>query len=268
MQQHPAVAVQGDQKITQLRPGEDHHGQVAAGQGQTAAQFTGGDAFRRGGGLGAAQGQCPQCQNPVQQRGHGKANDVRKFGVSLPDVGADRGEHFLRHQHGHGDALMVVHDGFGRTDDLTAPNIHIQIRGNGRLAVDAGEGGIVAHGACGHGNGKAQAFHGIVKAAQQRQVQLEFFLIVDLDNLHHFGDRILKAHCGFAHVALTDFADVHISSRFAFGRGYGRVVHGDVFCVGRQWESEFVQSRFQTQCNVHGDKAVAVGSDGAQHIHF
>ena len=54
------MAVVMDHQIAQLGPGHDHHGQIAAGQGQTAAQLTGGKAFGGGDVAGADQRQGAQ----------------------------------------------------------------------------------------------------------------------------------------------------------------------------------------------------------------
>ena len=66
VQQNMALQIHFYKDVACLRPGHDHHGQITAGQSQTAAQLTGGNAFGRGGGLGADNGPGTQGQDPVK----------------------------------------------------------------------------------------------------------------------------------------------------------------------------------------------------------
>ena len=186
-----------DQQVTQLGPGEDHHGQISTCQCQAATQFSGCDALRRSGSADAEHGQCPQKEDPVQQSYDSTDDHGYDLRVALPDVGADRREHILGNDHGHRDTFMIVQDGFTGTDYLIFIHLVGQVGLNAGLAVDAVEGGAVCHLVGGHIDQKGQTFHGIFKTAQQWNIQLkgtvgnELRGLVGVD-LYRFGNGIFK----------------------------------------------------------------------------
>jgi len=171
-QQHLSAAVRLDEQVAQLRPRKHHHGQIAAGQGQTAAQLARGNALGRGRAADVGDGLRAQENQPVHQREAHADQHVFDLRVALPDVGADSGEHFLIHQHGHGDAFVVVQNGLAGADDLVAAHRDGQVGGNALLTVDAGELRRVGHISRGHGDDKAQLLHRELKAAEQLDAQL------------------------------------------------------------------------------------------------
>ena len=170
-QQHLA-SVRLDEQVAQLRPGKHHHGQIAAGQCQAAPQLARGNALRRGRAAAVGDGLRAQENQPVHQRKAHADQHVSDLRVALPDVGADGWEHFLIHQHGHGDAFVVVQDGLAGADDLVAAHRDGQVGGDALLTVDAGEFGRVGHIPRGHGDDKAELFHREFKAAEQIDAQL------------------------------------------------------------------------------------------------
>ena len=173
MEHDPSVFVHVDQDVAKLRPGEDHHGQIAAGQNQTAAQLTGGDTFRSCGRTAADQRQGTQEQDPVKESQNRKTDDIGKLRVAFAHVGADGGEHFFPDEHGHGDAFMVVQDGFAGADDLAAGNgLQDQIGTDTFLPVDTGKLGILRQQIARHGDHEVQVFHRILKSVQNGQGQL------------------------------------------------------------------------------------------------
>ena len=278
MQQH-LLPVHGDEQITQLGPGEHHHSQVAAGQGQAAAQFTGGNPLRGSGSPAAVDGPGAQGQQPVQQRRAEEAQNKGKLRIAVPDIGADRGEHLIRHHHGHGDALPIVHHRLGGADDLAAGDgQNFQIGLNALLPVDAGKGGIQAHAVIGHGDGEVHSLHRILKAGQQRdgEHQLPFGGLFSLihgglvggRDLHRLGQGIADAHGGVAYVALADAAQVYLKGGGGPGGGGLGAVDGDICCVQRHGIGEPVNGSFQPEVHRGGHKAVALRGDGALQIHL
>ena len=266
-----------DQQVSQLGPGKDHHGQISAGQCQPAAQFSGGNALRRGGCPDGKNGQAPQKQHPVQQGGQGKAHDGHQLRVSLTDVSADRGEHFLRHLHGHGDALPVIELDQAGADDLAAPDLHVQIGHNTDLSVNTGEGGGIRHILRGHGNGEAEKLHRIIKAAQQRDGQLQKGLEFGLragtgllreGNFYRLRNGVSDVHGDVAGVIPGDFAQIHQRGR-GCGAGRGVVaIEGNTAGIGGYGKGHLIVGIFQPQPQVHGNPAVTVRSNGTLHVHL
>ena len=266
-----------DQQVSQLGPGKDHHGQISAGQCQPAAQFSGGNALRRGGCPDGKNGQAPQKQHPVQQGGQGKSHDGHQLRVSLTDVGADRGEHLLRHLHGHGDALPVIELDQAGADDLAAPDLHVQIGHNTDLSVNTGEGGGIRHILRGHGNGEAEKLHRIIKAAQQGDGQLQkgckFGLRIGTglfgnSDFYRLGDGVADVHGDITGVIPGNFAQIHQRGRRRGAGGGAVAVEGNTAGIGGYGKGHLIVSRFQPQPQVHGNPAVTVRGNAALHVHL
>ena len=278
LEQDPS-ALPDDEQIAQLSPGEGHHSQIAAGKGQTAAQLSGGNPLRSRGGPAGNQRQGSQRQQPVQQRRAEEAQNVGNLRVSVPDVGAHRGEHFFRHLHGHGHALPVVHDRGGGADDLAAGDgQNLQVGLNALLAVDAGKGRIQSDAVAGHGDGEIQVLHRVGKAGKQRHRQHQLpdgillLLIhqglIDGGDLHRLGQGIADAHGGLAHIALADPAQIHLLGGASLPDGGIGAVQGDALGIQGHRIGQAVHGRLQPKVHRNRHQAVAVGGDGALDIHL
>ena len=136
---------------------------------------------------------------------------------------------------------MVVQGDLAGADDLVALNNGGQVRPGTVLAVDAGKVGAADQIAGRQRDGEVQLFHRVFKAAQQRDLQLKHFFLVNGDHADGIGNGIIEGQADLTDQALGDLADVRLNGGIGFAGSHGRAVHGDACGIGGQREG---QTRF------------------------
>ena len=263
VQEHPSVFVQLDRDVAQLGPAHDHAGQVAAGEGQSAAQLAGRDALRDADVADPVDGGGAHEEQPEQQRRTGQDQHGDQLGVALADVDADTGEHFRGDRHIHGHGFVVIQEGLAGAGDHVVVHHMDQIGVDGLLPVggmELGRGGQYS----GHDHDEGKFLNRQLEAAEQGHLQLKSPVLGDLD---HIRDRKIESDGELADHAQSNTAKIHLNRGIGLGGAGLGSVEGDVLGIHRQGEGKAFHIVLQPQGNGHGHLAVAIGMDRAVDIH-